>query len=61
MNAGAAKREGRYLVDYALRHLDDDDLGRGFGSTIVANVMDGAPACLTALRVLQQHHHLLAV
>jgi len=61
VNAGLSKKDAAYLVNYVKRHLDDRDLGNGFGDSIIATVMDGAPACINAIKLLAQLEKLLAV
>lgn len=60
-NAGMEKKDGVYLKNLSARYLDDGDLGDGFGNYIFSNVMDGAPACISAMDMLEKEEFLIPV
>jgi len=49
------------LFRLSARYLDDEDLGEGFGNLIFSNVMDGAPACISAMKLLEKEEFLIPV
>jgi len=60
-NAGIHKKNGEYLKVLSARYLDDADLGEGFGDLIFSNVMDGAPCCISAMKLLEAEEFLVPV
>jgi len=60
-DAGTDKKSADYLRELSVRCLDNHDLGGGFGDFIYANVMDGAPACISAMRLLEEEEFLVPV
>lgn len=59
VNAGNRKKDAEYILELCERHLDDDDLGLGFGKHIYGWTLDGIQANINAMRRAWEVHSLL--
>jgi hypothetical protein len=61
IDPGASSKNAEYIKSLVGRYLDNDDLGEGLGKYVVAVVMDGASANISAMRLVRQEYSLLTV
>jgi hypothetical protein len=61
VNAGANKKTSEFLTEIATKFIGDESCHAGFGPSIVAYCVDGAPCCLNNAAELQERYSIVAV